>query len=91
MCGSEIRQQKKELGWEQGAMELESINTGRKTSKQRPQEGSLEFIGADKYSWGPSRQCSLWGEGLPDRDRMGGLSIMLDRAWVPGSLQELPG
>lgn len=54
-----------------------------------PRRVSLEFVGADKYSWGPSEW--LVGEGgYQIRDRMGGLSIMLDRALVPGGLcQEL--
>lgn len=49
-----------------------------------PRRVSLEFVGADKYSWGPSEW--LVRRGYQIRDRMGGLSIMLDRAWVPGSL-----
>lgn len=59
--------------------------TGRGNQLNRgPRRVSLEFIGADKYSW--AQVSGLWGGGYQIRDRMGGLSIMLDRAWVPGSL-----
>lgn len=67
MCGSKDEQQKKNWAGNK-AQWNRSMGRGNQLNRG-PRSVSLEFVGAGKYSWGPSEW--LVGRGLPDERQDG--------------------